>query len=99
MYKQPKQKGTYKHWVNVHNDDADKPVCVNWDHVTDWNEIPVVSEVVPHDGIPVVTEEVVPHDNNIVNDDNVEVLITNSTGYLPTAIEEAKRKEIEKSRK
>ena len=37
---QPKQTGQYRDWVNVHVDGQDDPICVNWDHVNSWSELP-----------------------------------------------------------
>ena len=37
---QPKQTGQYRDWVNVHVDGQENPICVNWDHVTEWCEMP-----------------------------------------------------------
>ena len=40
MSKQPKQSGQYRDWLNVHVDGQDDPICVNWDHVSEWCELP-----------------------------------------------------------
>ena len=37
---QPKQTGKYKDWINVHVDGEEDPICVNWDHVDEWSELP-----------------------------------------------------------
>ena len=44
MKGQPSKNGKYKHWVNVHVTGAKKGVCVNWEHVTDWNEDGIIEE-------------------------------------------------------
>ena len=31
-------------WVNVHVDGQENPICVNWDHVTEWCEMPYPEE-------------------------------------------------------
>ena len=40
LSKQPKQSGKYRDWLNVHVDGQDDPICVNWDHVSEWCELP-----------------------------------------------------------
>ena len=37
---QPKQTGQYSDWLNVHVDGQDEPICVNWDHISEWCELP-----------------------------------------------------------
>ena len=37
---QPKQTGQYRDWLNVLVDGQDAPICVNWDHVIAWSELP-----------------------------------------------------------
>ena len=37
---QPKQTGQYRDWLNVLVDGQDAPICVNWDHVVSWSELP-----------------------------------------------------------
>lgn len=36
----PKQTGQYKDWINVHVDSQEEPVCVNWDKVDEWCDLP-----------------------------------------------------------
>ena len=40
LSRQPKQSGQYCDWLNVHVDGQDEPICVNWDHVNAWSELP-----------------------------------------------------------
>ena len=40
LSKQPKQTGQYCDWLNVHVDGQDEPICVNWDDVSAWSELP-----------------------------------------------------------
>ena len=37
---QPKRKGSYKNWINIHIDGEDKPCSFNWEHVEKWKELP-----------------------------------------------------------
>ena len=40
LSRQPKQTGQYRDWLNVHVDGHDEPICVNWDNVDEWCELP-----------------------------------------------------------
>ena len=46
LSKQPKQTGSYKHWVNVHVVGQEDPICVNWDDVAVWDVLPYPDHVV-----------------------------------------------------
>jgi hypothetical protein len=84
-HRQPKQTGTYKEWVNVTNDGAEKGVCINWDKVTDWKE--VTTDEADRE---VETDEVVTTEEEV---EVVEVLLTDVDESL-TEVIEAKEKEL-----
>ena len=46
LSRQPKQRGAFKNWVNVHNDAEDAPMSVNWDDVEEWSELPAPENTV-----------------------------------------------------
>ena len=43
---QPKQSGQYRNWINVHVQGEDDPICVNWDDVELWSELPYPEEAI-----------------------------------------------------
>ena len=43
---QPKKTGQYKNWINVHVVGEDDPICVNWDDVELWSELPYPEEAI-----------------------------------------------------
>ena len=56
---QPKQTGQYRDWLNVHVDGQDEPMCVNWDHVSAWSELPFPEQVLVLSKDQEVSQEVV----------------------------------------
>ena len=47
MSAQPKLTGKYSHWLNIEPEvENENPVCINWDHVDQWRELPQVTEEV-----------------------------------------------------
>ena len=101
LKRQPKQSkhATYKNWVNLHVDGAEQPVCINWDHVREWNEIPLVNDEIPSvNEVPQAVDEVppvVPPPDIAVAEEVecVEVLLTDWDNSS-TPVIEAKEKEI-----
>ena len=93
IHRQPKQTGTYKHWVNVHVEEAEQPVCVNWQHVREWKEVTddlAVDDTVVDD-IPVDENEIDELHGN--DDDEEEVLLIKYDSKSPK-VKEAMDKEI-----
>ena len=42
---QPKSNGKYSHWLNIEPEGKNgNPVCINWNHVDQWRELPQVTE-------------------------------------------------------
>ena len=47
MSAQPKSTGKYSHWLNIELEaENEKSICINWDHVDQWRELPQVTEEV-----------------------------------------------------
>ena len=47
MSAQPKLTGKYSHQLNIEPEAGNEnPVCINWDHVDQWRELPQVTEEV-----------------------------------------------------
>ena len=47
MSAQPKSTGKYSYWLNIEPKvEKENPVCMNWDHVDQWKELPQVAEEV-----------------------------------------------------
>ena len=47
MSAQPKLTGKYSHWLNIEPEaENENPVCIKWDHVDQWRELPQVTEEV-----------------------------------------------------
>lgn len=46
LSRQPKQTGQYRDWLNVHVTGAELPMCVNWDDVESWSNLPCPENVV-----------------------------------------------------
>ena len=86
--RQPKQTGGYKHWVNVRNNGAEKGVCINWEHVTDWSEVSTDDA-----DVEVETDEASTTEEEVEEVEVVEVLLSNVDESL-TEVIEAKKKEL-----
>ena len=56
---QPKQTGQYKNWINIHLDGDEEPICVNWDDVESWSELPYPEEAVFLTKVDELAQEVV----------------------------------------
>ena len=75
---QPKQTGKYKNWINVHVTGEEEPICVNWDDVELWNELPYPENVILLTRDGEFAQEVVDAKdreiNNLVTNDVFEVV-------------------------
>ena len=59
MSTQPKSTGKYSHWLNIEPKvENENPVCINWDHVDQWRELPqVIEEVSDQEYVVLLTSE------------------------------------------
>lgn len=45
MSVQPKSTGKYSHWINIEPEDENEDqVCINWNHIDHWREVPQYTE-------------------------------------------------------
>ena len=75
---QPKQTGKYRDWINVHVTGEEDPICVNWDDVELWSELPYPDEVILLTKDGELAQEIVDAKekeiNNLTSNDVYEVI-------------------------
>ena len=59
LSRQPKRGGKNMNWLNIIVDGEEKPSSVNWNHVTDWEELCEPEEVILFTDVEEMRQEVV----------------------------------------
>ena len=70
---QPKRSGINGHWVNVHLEEDEKPIAVNWRDISSWKVIPAAENVVYFSKVDELSQEVVD-----AKDREIQQLIANN---------------------